>query len=122
LIDVGKKWDTIDRNSQAYLATTLAGTRQQTRLIALFEDFDRTLELIEISQGSAGVAAIQHTEYMQGMEAATTRLKTSFQELITAFVNSNQVIFVINSLNSAMEFLNTGVGRTIITMTTMLAL
>jgi TP901 family phage tail tape measure protein len=122
LIEVGKKWDTIDRNSQAYLATTLAGTRQQTRLIALFEDFDRTLELIELSQDSAGVAAIQHTEYMQGMEAATTRLKTSFQELITAFINSDQVIFIINSLNSTLEFLNTGAGRTIISMTAMIAL
>jgi TP901 family phage tail tape measure protein len=117
LIDVGQKWDTIDRNSQAYLATTLAGTRQQTRLIALFEDFDRTLELIELSQDSAGVATIQHTEYMRGMEAATTRLKTSFQELITAFVNSKQIIAIIDALNTAMEMLNTFAGRAIVTIT-----
>lgn len=117
LIEVGKKWDTIDRNSQAYLATTLAGTRQQTRLIALFEDFDRTLELIELSQDSAGVATIQHTEFMRGMEAATKRLQTSFQELITSFANSEQIIFIINSLNTAFELMNTVVGRSLIVLT-----
>jgi TP901 family phage tail tape measure protein len=120
LLEVGQRWNNIDRNQQAYLATTLAGTRQQTRLIALFEDFDRTLELIELSQGSAGVATIQHTEYMRGMEAATTRLKTSFQELITAFVNSNQVIFIINALNTSIEILNSFAGRTIVIMTALI--
>lgn len=122
LIDLGGKWDLIDRNSQAYLATTLAGTRQQTRLIALFEDFDRTLELIEISQGSAGVATIQHTEFMQGMETATKRLQTTFQELITSFVNSEQVIFIINALDTTLGILNTTVGRTIVVMTALAAI
>jgi hypothetical protein len=99
----------------------LAGTRQQTRLIALFEDFDRTLELIEISQGSAGVATIQHTEFMKGMETATKRLQTTFQELITSFANSEQIIFVINALNSGLGLLNTFVGRTIIVMAALAA-
>jgi TP901 family phage tail tape measure protein len=116
LLEVGQRWDSIDRNQQAYLATTLAGTRQQTRLIALFEDFDRTLELIELSQDSAGVAALQHAEYMKGLEAANSRLKTSFQELITAFVNSEFVISFINLLNDVLEILNTGAGRLVLTI------
>ena len=116
LLEVGKRWSSIDRNQQAYVATSLAGTRQQTRLIALFEDFDRTLELIEVSQNAAGEAAIQHDEYMQGMEATVTRLKTSFQELITSFANADVIIGIINALNTAIELLNTRVGRLAITM------
>ena len=118
LIEVGGRWSSINRNQQAYVATTLAGTRQQTRLIALFEDFDRTLELIELSQNSAGVAALQHQEYMEGMEAATTRLQTSFQELVTSFVQADFIVGIINALNTAMELLNTTVGRTIIVLGT----
>jgi TP901 family phage tail tape measure protein len=114
LIEVGQRWDSIDRNQQAYIATTLAGTRQQTRLIALFEDFDRTLELIELSQDSAGVAALQHTEYMQGLEAANSRLRTSFQELITSFVNSDMIIGFLNLLNDVLELANTGLGKVVI--------
>jgi TP901 family phage tail tape measure protein len=115
LLEVGARWDSIDRNQQAYLATTLAGTRQQTRLIALFEDFDRTLELIELSQDSAGVAALQHAEYMNGLEAANTRLRTSFQQLITSFVNSEMVIGFINLLNDVLELANTGLGKLVVT-------
>jgi TP901 family phage tail tape measure protein len=114
LIEVGGKWDSITRNQQAYVATTLAGTRQQTRLIALFEDFDRTLELIEVSQNAAGTAAIQHTEFMGGLEVASTRLKTSFQQLITSFVNSDAVISFLTLINDGVELLNTGVGRLIV--------
>ncbi len=120
LLDVGKRWDGITRNQQAYLATTLAGTRQQTRLIALFENFDRTLELIQVSQDSAGVAAIQHAEYMQGLEAATTRLKTSFQQLITSFVNSDMVVGFINAINTALELMNTTLAKVVLTVGTLL--
>lgn len=115
LIEVGKRWPDISRSQQAYVATTLAGTRQQTRLIALFEDFDRTLELIEVSQNSAGAAAIQHAEFMQGLEAATTNLKTSFQEFITSIANSNQMLFVIDGLRMAIDLLNTVFGKLILT-------
>lgn len=114
LIEVGKKWSGITRNQQAYVATTLAGTRQQTRLIALFEDFDRTLELIEVSQNSAGIAALQHQKYMEGMEAATTRLKTSMQQLVTSFVDSKVIIGIVNTLNAAIELLSTGGGRLVL--------
>ena len=115
LIDVGYKWDSITRSQQAYIATTLAGTRQQTRLIALFENFDRTLELIDVSQRSAGAAAIQHAEFMQGLEAATTNLKTSFQAFITSITKSDQMLFVIDALRTGIDLLNTVFGKLILT-------
>jgi len=118
LIEVGQRWDSINRNQQAYIATTLAGTRQQTRLIALFENFDRTLELIEVSQDSAGAAAIQHAEYMTGLDAATTRLRTSFQQLITSFINSDVIIGAINIINGGLELLNTTIGKIVLTLGT----
>jgi TP901 family phage tail tape measure protein len=115
LIDVGHRWPEISRSQQAYVATTLAGTRQQTRLIALFENFDRTLELIEVSQRSAGAAAIQHAKFMEGLEAATTNLKTSFQEFITSIANSDQMLFVIDGLRVGIDLLNTVFGKLILT-------
>jgi TP901 family phage tail tape measure protein len=116
LIDVGQQWSSLDRNTQAYIATTMAGTRQQSRLLAIFENFDRTMELVTISENSAGVAALQHGEYMEGLEAATTRLKTSWQQLITSFVSSNLVIGIVNGINTGLELLNTTLGKLVITM------
>ena len=105
LTDLGGKWDTLTRNQQANVAVALAGTRQQSRLIAMMQDFDRTLELVEISQNSAGATAAQHRKYLEGLEAATNRLTTSYQGLITSFMNSDVAITVINGLSSALEFL-----------------
>jgi TP901 family phage tail tape measure protein len=46
-LELSEKWDTLDRNAQRYIATTAAGSRQQSRFLAMMENYDRTLELIE---------------------------------------------------------------------------
>ena len=62
----------------------LAGTLicQQSRLISIFNDFDRTLELVNTSQDSAGATTAQHAEYMKSMEAAMTALNTADKNLL----------------------------------------
>ena len=44
LTNVGNVWSTLNTTQQASVAVALAGTRQQSRLIAIMNDFDRTLE------------------------------------------------------------------------------
>lgn len=103
LTEVGLKWDNLNKNQQANVAVALAGTRQQSRLIAMLQDFDRTQQLVNISMNSAGATAAQHRKYMQGLEAATTQLTTAYQRLITTFTNSDFAISAVNGLTSALE-------------------
>lgn len=110
LTEVGAKWSTLNTNQQANVAVALAGTRQQSRLIAMMQDFDRTQELVNISMNSAGATAAQHRKYMEGLEAATAKLTTSYQGLITSFMNSDLAIGVINKLASGLEFLGDNIG------------
>ena len=77
LDDLGKKWDTLNSNQQAAIAKALAGTRQQSRLIAMMSDYERVIELQEISARSAGATMAQMGVYTQGLEAALNRLSTS---------------------------------------------
>jgi TP901 family phage tail tape measure protein len=77
LDELGKKWDTLNKNQQAALAKALAGTRQQSRLIALMEDYERVTELQEISQRSAGATAAQAGVYLEGMEAALNKIQVA---------------------------------------------
>lgn len=106
LIDLGMKWDTLNSFQKSYVGTALAGTRQQSRLLAVMSDFPRTMELIEKSQTSSGTATRQHAEYMKGMEAAVANLKTSFQQLITVLTNSDVVIFLIQALSTGLGVIN----------------
>ena len=123
LMDVGEKWDTLGSIEQAYLATALAGSRQQPRLLAIFNDFARTKELIEISAAAAGELSVQHIEFMGGSEAAFTSLRTAWEKLTMAFVQTDFIIFAINSLAnvlnafaSIIEFMGPGLTTWILTI------
>ena len=116
LTELGYKFDSLSRNQQSYIATALAGTRQQSRLLAVMQNFDRTMELVEVSTESAGATLAQHAKYAGGMEAANARLQTSFQQVITSLVNSESVINVINVMAGALEGLSHVAGVLAITM------
>ena len=111
LIDVGNQWDTLSSIEQAYIATALAGTRQQPRLLAIFNDFARTKELIQISTDAVGGLANQHAEYMKGAEAALAQLKTAWEGFIMSFTDSDLIVGsitlisdLINGFTSLVEF------------------
>lgn len=106
ITEVGSKWALLNKNQQASVAVALAGTRQQSRLISIFQDFDRTLELVNISSESAGATIAQHLEYMQGMEAAMTKLRTSWQQFITTITESEVIISMVNMLSNTIEKLS----------------
>jgi TP901 family phage tail tape measure protein len=103
LIEVGNKWDTLTSIEQAYIATSLAGTRQQPRLLAIFNDFARTKELIELSSESTGALAFQHVEYMMGAEAALAQLKTAWEGFIMAFTETEIIIDSIRFLGDVVN-------------------
>jgi TP901 family phage tail tape measure protein len=48
-LELSSKWDTLDRNSQRYIATIAAGSRQQSRFIAMMENYERTMQLVNIA-------------------------------------------------------------------------
>ena len=105
LTELGYAFDGLTRNQQAYIATALAGTRQQSRLLAVMQNFDRTMELVNISTMSSGATMAQHAEYAGGMEAATARLTNSWEKLILAFSNTEIIINIIDALSNAISFL-----------------
>jgi TP901 family phage tail tape measure protein len=103
LTELGHAFEGLTRNQQSYIATALAGTRQQSRLLAVMQNFDRTMELVNVSLTASGATLAQHSVFMEGMEGATARLSNSFQGLILAFSDSETVISIVDGLASAVE-------------------
>ena len=108
LSDVGNRWAELNTNQQASIAVALAGTRQQSRLIAIFNNFERTLELTNIAQESAGATTAQHMEYMKGMEAAMVQLQTAWQQFITTITDSELIVGIVRGLATGIETLANG--------------
>jgi TP901 family phage tail tape measure protein len=77
LNDLGEKWDTLNANQQAAVAKALAGTRQQSRLIAMMQDYERVLELQQVAQRSAGATMAQMSTYLEGVDAALNRVSVA---------------------------------------------
>jgi len=103
LDELGKKWDTLNSNQQAAIAKALAGTRQQSRLIAMMNDYERVTELQEIAQRSAGATAAQAEVYMEGMEAALNKVSVAWEKVVTTVTDSDVIINLITSVSVALD-------------------
>ena len=124
LSELGGKWNTLNVNQQANVAVALAGTRQQSRLIAMMQDFDRTLELVDISTNSYGATMAQQAEYMGSLEASMNQLTTAYEGLITNLTNSETIITLVNMLASVVELIGEALDKTyiMVPLVTLLAL
>lgn len=124
LDELGRKWEKLNTNQQAALAKALAGTRQQSRLIALLDDYDRVLEFQQISLQSTGATAAQSATYLQGMEAAINNVQVAYEGLITSATDSEFLIGLVQTFANLLTNLNglfNSLGGTISVVTVALA-
>ena len=105
LDELGKKWDTLNKNQQAAMAKALAGTRQQSRLIAMMDDYERVIELQEISQRSAGATAAQAGVYLEGIEASMNKIQVAWEKIIMTVTDSEVIINTISSIGDLLDFI-----------------
>ena len=104
--ELGPKWNSLDRNTQAYLGTIIAGTRQQSRFITLMQNWDRVLELSEESANSAGQQALMHAKAMDSIESKLQQLTVAWQEFVSNLSNSNIFKGIIKGLTNLINLLN----------------
>lgn len=118
--ELGGKWNSLSRNSQAYIATTIAGNRQQSRFLALMNDYDRTMELVTSSTDSAGRSSQQFRNYSTGLESSLNRVKAEAEDFYASLSNGNGAIkgaydlfadflSLLNKLGPALTFAGAGI-------------
>lgn len=103
--ELGPMWATLDRNHQAYIATVLAGNRQQSRFIALMDNYDRAMELVDVSQNATGESAKQLRAYNQGLESSFIRLENAWQQLATKLADSDMIKDIVDLFSSLVEII-----------------
>ena len=100
--ELAAKWDTLDRNSQRYVATIAAGSRQQSRFIALMENSARMEELIATAYDSAGKSSQQFAKFQDTVEFKVNRLKNTWEQARTEFFSSDFYKDLIDFGNEAL--------------------
>lgn len=109
-LELSSKWGELDKNTQRYIATIAAGSRQQSRFIAMMQDYDRTQELVTAANNSAGASSQQYAKTMESLETKLTQLDNAWTEFSTGLMNSDFVkaavdflTFLLNGINKATE-------------------
>lgn len=95
ILELSSKWDSLDRNTQRYIATIAAGSRQQSRFIALVSDYDGLVEIMGQAADAQGAADEQFEVYSTGMEAAINRLKAAWQGFYLSWEKGHNIITAV---------------------------
>jgi TP901 family phage tail tape measure protein len=99
LDDVGKKFNTLNNKQKAYIASTLGGVRQQSRLYSLFENYSESLDLYDKALDASGATQSKFNLYLESTEAHLNRLKDSATGVW-------QDLFDDNAIRNGIDFLN----------------
>lgn len=81
IMELAESWDTIDKNTQRYIATIMAGNRQQSRFLALVSSYDRLKELSATAADSEDASQLQFLKTLDSVDAKLQQLQTSMQSL-----------------------------------------
>jgi TP901 family phage tail tape measure protein len=127
-LELSSKWDTLDTNTQRYIATIAAGSRQQSRFIAMMSDFGRTQELVTAANNSAGASNRQFEKTMDSLESKLEKLKNAWDEFSMGILNSDLVKVGVDILTKFLEIVNKatsafdGLGGSIVKIMTVISL
>ena len=106
IFELSEKWDTLDKNTQRYIATIMAGNRQQSRFIALVDNWERLDEVATAAQDSEDAGLLQYAKTLDSLETKLNNIKTSFQEFYMSIINGPVIGKVFETINSLFEGFN----------------
>ena len=112
-LELASKWDGLDTNTQRYIATIAAGSRQQSRFIAMMSNYDRTMELVNAAYASNGASQKQYEKTLESLESKLARLKNAWDEFVLGITNSELIKTGVDLLTTFLQTVNkltTGFG------------
>lgn len=105
-VELASKWDSLDQVQQRYIATMAAGSRQQSRFIAMMQDYKRTTELIGIAQNATGASADQFNKTLESLESKMNQLKNAWDTFILGLADDQLIKGAVDVLRFLLDGLN----------------
>ena len=105
-LELNEKWDSLDLMTQRYVATQAAGTRQQSRFIAMMQNYDRTMELVNATKNSKGSSQKQFEKTLESMASKVNNLKNAWNEFTMNISNSDMVKDGVDALTGLLTIIN----------------
>ncbi len=113
LTETGEKWKSYSREQQVAIAEQMGGKRQWNQVIALFDNWDKYKDALDVAKDSTGALQEQQDIYMESTKAHLQAVKTAWEgvygEMMTAD-NINTVVDAFTKVLNTVENFIKGVG------------
>lgn len=106
ILELAAKWGTLDSNTQHYIATVSAGSRQQSRFLALLSDYDRLLELTAAAEGAAGASNEQYQKTLESLDSKLNALTNAWDTFVMGIADDSAVKFFVDVGTAAINATN----------------
>lgn len=110
-LDIAQRWNGLSQTQQRYIATTAAGSRQQSRFIAMMNNYDRTLELMDYANNSTGASSEQFGKTMESLEAKLNKLKNAWDLFRMGLASNDMVKGFVDGLTTALNVITTLIDK-----------
>ena len=114
LAELKPKWDSMSEAERVALGDAIAGTNQYKVLAAVMQNFEHATDATTTALNSSGSAIKENAAYMESLEAKTTAVKATFQDLANRVIDDELVGAVLDLANGALSMLNNELGATVI--------
>ena len=105
-LELASKWDSLDLATQRYIATMAAGSRQQSRFIAMMSNYDRTMELVNAANNSAGASQRQFNKTLESLDAKLEQLRVAWDQFLMGIANNEVIKDAIDLLTELLKIIN----------------
>ena len=117
LLRLSSRWNDLDVLTQRYIATMASGSRQQSRFIAMMDNYAKTTEFVNSAYNSVGSGQRQFEKTLESLAAKLTKLKNAWDEFAMGLTNNviikgavDSLTFLLTAVNKLIDGLSGGHG------------
>ena len=103
---LSKRWNDLDILTQRYIATQAAGSRQQSRFIAIMQDYAKTTELVNAAYNSTGSGQKQFEKTLDSLASKLTKLKNAWDQFTMGLANNEIIGAAVTLLTGLLTVIN----------------
>lgn len=128
-IELASRWDSLDTMQQRYIATQAAGSRQQSRFLAMMNDYEGLQETLGYAMNSTGASQEQFNKTLDSLQSKLNNLFNAWTKFTTGIMNSDfikggvdvltKILDVINDITGALGSGGSTISKILLTFSTL---
>ena len=108
--ELSQKWDSLSQKQKVYVATQAAGSRQQSRFIAMVDNQTRSQQLLSAAYDADGAAEEQYEKTLDSLQAKLNQLKDAWDNFTMSIAQSSTVKVAVDGLTGLLKIINKLLG------------